>query len=526
MSSLMEWNTKIPLQWDWENLIMFNATAAENPRKLQQTEWEIDGDGGIDSASFFSSGGGGSGGSGSDLGLASLSKSSKSASNNSSSMGETKTSKFDLEAFEENPEDFGNHKEFAKAGQNTGSPTLEVSVGSVEPLLGLKLGKRMYFEDVCAGSNTKGSSVSVTPASSVAPAKRSKSNSQATHVAACCQVEGCGLDLSSAKDYHRKHRVCEGHSKCPKVIVGGVERRFCQQCSRFHGLSEFDERKRSCRRRLSDHNARRRKPQPEAIRLNPARLSSSLYDGKQQMNFVWSGHPFGQPKPSENLTWETISGSKSIQTKGYMLKPSKVGGTEGLLHLQGNQVPNPVQSHRHDSNGFFLSKAKGTTVEILNEASLLVSLSRQDVGIALIHVSDDLAPLVICKKFTGKLSSFAESFAMDICVEESMISFNLGAAQDCHRALSLLSTSSWGLCEPKQVSHNHPINTSHTSMPQTVMHTVAQGSPHASSEYRRIQKQSTESQVHTLCSHNDDEGNYIQEIQLFRSPYENAFYSN
>ncbi|XP_031272766.1 squamosa promoter-binding-like protein 2 [Pistacia vera] len=479
MSSLMEWNTKIPLQWDWENLIMFNATAAENPRKLQQTEWEIDGDGGIDSASFFSSGGGGSGGSGSDLGLASLSKSSKSASNNSSSMGETKTSKFDLEAFEENPEDFGNHKEFAKAGQNTGSPTLEVSVGSVEPLLGLKLGKRMYFEDVCAGSNTKGSSVSVTPASSVAPAKRSKSNSQATHVAACCQVEGCGLDLSSAKDYHRKHRVCEGHSKCPKVIVGGVERRFCQQCSRFHGLSEFDERKRSCRRRLSDHNARRRKPQPEAIRLNPARLSSSLYDGKQQMNFVWSGHPFGQPKPSENLTWETISGSKSIQTKGYMLKPSKVGGTEGLLHLQGNQVPNPVQSHRHDSNGFFLSKAKGTTVEILNEG-----------------------------------------------VEESMISFNLGAAQDCHRALSLLSTSSWGLCEPKQVPHNHPINTSHTSMPQTVTHTVAQGSPHASSEYRRIQKQSTESQVHTLCSHNDDESNYIQEIQLFRSPYENAFYSN
>ena len=87
MSSLMEWNAKIPLQWDWENLIMFNATAPENPRKLQQTEREIDGDGGIDSASFFSSGGGGgSGGSGSDLGLVSLSKSSKSASNNSSSI--------------------------------------------------------------------------------------------------------------------------------------------------------------------------------------------------------------------------------------------------------------------------------------------------------------------------------------------------------------------------------------------------------------------------------------------------------
>ncbi|XP_044489665.1 squamosa promoter-binding-like protein 2 [Mangifera indica] len=476
MSSLMEWNTKIPLQWDWENLMMFNATAAENPRKLQQTEWEIDGDGGIDSASFFSSGGGGSG---SDLGLASLSKSSKSASNNSSSMGEMKTSKFHLEAFGENPEGFGNPKEFARTEPTTGSPTPEASVGTVEPLLGLKLGKRMYFEDVSAGSNTKNSSIAVTPASSVAPAKRSKSNSQATHVAAHCQVEGCGLDLSSAKDYHRKHRVCEGHSKCPKVIVSGVERRFCQQCSRFHGLSEFDEKKRSCRRRLSDHNARRRKAQPEAIRLNPARLSSSLYDGKQQMNFVWSGLPFGQPKPSENFTWEGICSSKSIQTKGQVLKPSKVGGTGGLLHLQGNQVPNSVHAYRDDSNGFFLSKAKGTTVEILNQG-----------------------------------------------VEESMISFNHGAAQDCHRALSLLSTSSWALCEPKQVSHNHPVNTSHTtSMPQTAAHAVAHGSTLASSEYRRTQKGSTESQVHTLSSHNDED-NYIQEIQLFRAPYENAFYSS
>lgn len=33
--------------------------------------------------------------------------------------------------------------------------------------------------------------------------------------------------------------------------------------SRFHPLSEFDEGKRSCRRRLAGHNRRRRKTQPE-----------------------------------------------------------------------------------------------------------------------------------------------------------------------------------------------------------------------------------------------------------------------
>lgn len=211
---------------------MFNTT--EHPKKLRWTEWEIDGDRGLDSGSLYSSGSGsGCGGSGSDLGLASLSKSSKSASINSSSIGEVKTSKFTLEASEAIPEDSNNKKVLAKAKQTGISSTLEASVGSGEPLLGLKLGKRTYFEDVCAGSNAKTSSFSVTPSpgTSVSPAKRSKSSGQASP-APRCQVEGCNLDLSSAKDYHRKHRVCESHSKSPKVTVAGVERRFCQQCSR------------------------------------------------------------------------------------------------------------------------------------------------------------------------------------------------------------------------------------------------------------------------------------------------------
>ncbi|KAL1218492.1 Squamosa promoter-binding-like protein 6 [Cardamine amara subsp. amara] len=75
-----------------------------------------------------------------------------------------------------------------------------------------------------------------------------------------CQVYDCNMDLSSCKDYHKRHRVCEIHSKTSMVIVNGIEQRFCQQCSRFHFLSEFDDGKRSCRRRLAGHNERRRKP--------------------------------------------------------------------------------------------------------------------------------------------------------------------------------------------------------------------------------------------------------------------------
>ncbi|TVU32814.1 hypothetical protein EJB05_24572, partial [Eragrostis curvula] len=75
-----------------------------------------------------------------------------------------------------------------------------------------------------------------------------------------CQAEGCKADLSAAKHYHRRHKVCEYHAKAAAVAAGGKQQRFCQQCSRFHVLAEFDEAKRSCRKRLTEHNRRRRKP--------------------------------------------------------------------------------------------------------------------------------------------------------------------------------------------------------------------------------------------------------------------------
>nr|AUW52970.1 squamosa promoter binding-like protein 4a [Petunia x hybrida] len=75
----------------------------------------------------------------------------------------------------------------------------------------------------------------------------------------CCQAEKCTADLSDAKQYHKRHKVCEYHAKAQVVFVTGLRQRFCQQCSRFHELGEFDESKRSCRRRLAGHNERRRK---------------------------------------------------------------------------------------------------------------------------------------------------------------------------------------------------------------------------------------------------------------------------
>nr|WMS58906.1 squamosa promoter-binding protein 1-like protein [Impatiens uliginosa] len=87
----------------------------------------------------------------------------------------------------------------------------------------------------------------------------SKSGSGGGSSLPCCQVENCDADMTNAKQYHRRHKVCEAHAKAPIVAVVGLWQRFCQQCSRFHEISAFDEAKRSCRRRLAGHNERRRK---------------------------------------------------------------------------------------------------------------------------------------------------------------------------------------------------------------------------------------------------------------------------
>ncbi|CAL5405883.1 unnamed protein product [Camellia sinensis] len=79
-----------------------------------------------------------------------------------------------------------------------------------------------------------------------------------------CQAEKCAADLTEAKRYHRRHKVCELHAKASVVMVAGLRQRFCQQCSRFHELSEFDNTKRSCRTRLAGHNERRRKSSSES----------------------------------------------------------------------------------------------------------------------------------------------------------------------------------------------------------------------------------------------------------------------
>ncbi|RZC59765.1 hypothetical protein C5167_007071 [Papaver somniferum] len=110
----------------------------------------------------------------------------------------------------------------------------------------LKLGRLADFGEVYAMNHNKWkdprltmfstSSSSAAAATALSSVKRARSSSSSNGVQVpSCLVDGCNADLSKCREYHRRHKVCEAHSKTPKVLVAGQEQRFCQQCSRNNG---------------------------------------------------------------------------------------------------------------------------------------------------------------------------------------------------------------------------------------------------------------------------------------------------
>ncbi|XP_050386368.1 squamosa promoter-binding-like protein 7 [Argentina anserina] len=191
-------------------------------------------------------------------------------------------------------------------------------------LMCLKLGKRNYFEDAPPPLPDHHRHVTGFPLA-VGGMKRGKnllygddSNgiggaSTSSLKVPRCQVEGCQVALVSAKEYHRRHKVCEMHSKASKVVVLGLEQRFCQQCSRFHVVSEFDESKRSCRRRLAGHNERRRKCSHDSL----ARGSSQ----EKKLMMAAGGFPYLSSSPTGRSALSLLSSFKSCNDS-WVLSPS------------------------------------------------------------------------------------------------------------------------------------------------------------------------------------------------------------
>ncbi|RDX84617.1 Squamosa promoter-binding-like protein 1, partial [Mucuna pruriens] len=177
---------------------------------------------------------------------------------------------------------------------------------------------------------------------------------------AVCQVQDCRADLSNAKDYHRRHKVCDVHSKATMALVGNVMQRFCQQCSRFHVLQEFDEGKRSCRRRLAGHNRRRRKTHPDVSVVNEGSLNDERGSSYLLMT-NGSDHARNHDILSHLLrNLASLAGPNNGRSVASLLEESKGlenAGTPGVSHDKPNLNSNGPEASR--PSGFSIKTNNG-----------------------------------------------------------------------------------------------------------------------------------------------------------------------
>ncbi|KAJ4961621.1 hypothetical protein NE237_021531 [Protea cynaroides] len=274
----------------------------------------------------------------------------------------------------------------------------------------LKLGRLGDFGDGSVDKLKDQRMSTMVSASSSSSLKRARVPSTANQ-AASCLVDGCSSDLSNCRDYHRRHKVCEIHSKTPTVMVGGQAQRFCQQCSRFHSLAEFDEVKRSCRKRLDGHNRRRRKPQPESLSMNSGGLfsnhqgprllpfsSTQIFSTSSMVSAAWTG----VVKTEEDATLfnhhfinrqNSFTGSFPHNYKGVGKQFPFVQSNATTLANQTapeasvcQPLLNNIASSRSEGGRKIFSNGLTTVHDSDCALSLLSSPSTQTSGVSLSHV--------------------------------------------------------------------------------------------------------------------------------------------
>ncbi|KAL6638192.1 hypothetical protein ACP70R_025764 [Stipagrostis hirtigluma subsp. patula] len=207
-----------------------------------------------------------------------------------------------------------------------------------------------------------------------------------------CQVEGCGADLTAAKDYHRRHKVCEMHAKASTAVVGNAVQRFCQQCSRFHLLQEFDEGKRSCRRRLAGHNRRRRKNRPE-VAIGGAVSVEDKVSNYLLLSLLGICANLN-PHNAENSNGQELLSSllRSLGTVAKSLDPQELcrlleacqslqngsnAGTSGtanaLVNSAAAEAAGPSNSKAPFTNGSQCGQASSSVVPVQSKATLVAT---------------------------------------------------------------------------------------------------------------------------------------------------------
>ena len=151
------------------------------------------------------------------------------------------------------------------------------------------------------------------------------------------------------------HYACSSvHLKMLSLMVDGIPQRFCQQCGRFHPLGDFDGSKRSCRGKLSEHNARRRKRMPDdaggsdtAASGGSSPAAAGAFSGKRVIGTASGssslpnamGTIAGRIGSPGSLNFiSRLSGEQRLQLMGQMLASLAVGNSQRNTLQQQQQL--------------------------------------------------------------------------------------------------------------------------------------------------------------------------------------------
>ena len=173
-----------------------------------------------------------------------------------------------------------------------------------------------------------------------------------------CRVPGCTTgDLSSGPRYCMRHRICEYHVRCQRVMFDDVPYRFCQKCTRFHVEEEFEAGKHTCREGLLLQRKQRLQRS-----LNARTLAQPQDSRSTSPSFA-----FEVPQFDEKKTVETCAELDSILTTKPSMQPTPHCQSHSFSSSENPPLVLGVTLHcteKHGSNSFGCQQSDVTGMDI------------------------------------------------------------------------------------------------------------------------------------------------------------------
>ena len=122
----------------------------------------------------------------------------------------------------------------------------------------------------------------------------------------------------------QRYRICVEHASELSRDFNGVTMRFCQQCGRFHRMTEFDGQRKTCRRRLALHNAQRRRRRDLLRLLEQVSTPTATREERPKIPLEAFNYPFGGNFPVQWGNYPAFPAQHGFLQSGFWIDPGLI----------------------------------------------------------------------------------------------------------------------------------------------------------------------------------------------------------